>query len=77
MRNCKKLKRFDAFQQPMALFLSRTQITDSSCAALASALDSGALPALEHIYLLSTLASDQAVAVVECMVEETLAAQPC
>ena len=59
------------------LFLSRTQITDSSCAALASALDSGALPALEHIYLLSTLASDQAVAVVECMVEETLAAQPC
>ena len=58
------------------LFLSRTQITDSSCAALASALDSGALPALEHIYLLSTLASDAAVAVVELMVEEKLAAQP-
>ena len=38
----KKLKR---------LLLSRTQVTDAGCAALASALDSGALPALKILEL--------------------------
>jgi hypothetical protein len=33
------------------LSLSRTQITDAGCAALAAALNSGALPALEHLFL--------------------------
>jgi len=37
-----KLKRLD---------LSWTQITDAGCATLAAALDSGALPALEQLYL--------------------------
>ena len=31
--------------------ISRTQITDAGCAALAAALDSGALPALERLVL--------------------------
>ena len=31
------------------LYLSSTQITDAGCAALAAALDSGALPALEKL----------------------------
>ena len=34
-----------------ALTLSRTQIADAGCAALAAALDSGALPALKRLYL--------------------------
>ena len=33
------------------LFLDRTQVTDAGCAALASALDSGALPALVRLHL--------------------------
>ena len=33
------------------LNLSSTQITDAGCAALAAALNSGALPALEHLFL--------------------------
>ena len=33
------------------LFLQRTQITDAGCAALAAALDSGALPALKYLNL--------------------------
>ena len=33
------------------LLLSYTQITDAGCATLAAALDSGALPALEQLYL--------------------------
>ena len=33
------------------LSLSRTQITNAGCATLAAALDSGALPALEKLYL--------------------------
>ena len=33
------------------LNLSRTQITDAGCAALVAALDSGALPALETLWL--------------------------
>ena len=32
-------------------WLINTQITDAGCATLAAALDSGALPALERIYL--------------------------
>ena len=39
------------------LFLNYTQITDAGCAALAAALDSGALPALERLCLLDTPAS--------------------
>ena len=33
------------------LYLGRTDITDAGCAALAAALNSGALPALETLYL--------------------------
>jgi hypothetical protein len=39
------------------LTLDRTQVTDASCAALAAALDSGALPALKRLTLIGTLAS--------------------
>ena len=39
------------------LFLHNTQITDAGCAALAAALDSGALPALEKLDLDGTPAS--------------------
>jgi len=44
--------------------LGYTQITDAGCATLAAALDSGALPALEHLYLLGTPASAAAMAAV-------------
>jgi hypothetical protein len=44
----KKLRRLD---------LARTQVTDAGCATLAAALDSGALPALEALYLPRTRAS--------------------
>ena len=40
------------------LDLSYTQVTDAGCAALAAALDSGALPALEVLDLTGTLASE-------------------
>ena len=46
------------------LYLSRTQITDAGCAALASALDSGALPALKHLNLGGIPASAAAKATV-------------
>ena len=46
------------------LLLNATQITDAGCATLAAALDSGALPALEHLYLLGTPASAAAMAAV-------------
>jgi hypothetical protein len=46
------------------LDLSHTQITDDGCAALASALESGALPALKTLYLHDTLASAAAKATV-------------
>ena len=46
------------------LDLSRTQITDAGCATLAAALDSGALPALEHLYLAGIPASAAAKAAV-------------
>ena len=41
------------------LYLSYTQVSDAGCATLASALDSGALPALEvgHIWLKGSRAS--------------------
>ena len=35
----------------MTLYLNRTQITDAGCAALAAALDRGALPVLETLFL--------------------------
>ena len=46
------------------LYLANTQITDAGCAALAAALDSGALPALEYLRLGDTLASAAAKATV-------------
>ena len=46
------------------LLLNRTQITDAGCATLAAALDSGALPALEKLYLLGVPASAAAKAAV-------------
>ena len=48
----KKLKLLD---------LHSTRITDAGCAALAAALDSGALPALEYLDLDEIPASDAAV----------------
>ena len=39
------------------LDLERTQITDAGCATLTAALDSGALPALEGLFLIGTPAS--------------------
>jgi hypothetical protein len=47
-----------------ALNLGHTQITDDGCAALAAALDSGALPALVTLYLGGTPASAAAKATV-------------
>ena len=50
------------------LGLSHTQITDAGCAALAAALDRGALPALEALYLYEIPASDASkVAVKEAL----------
>ena len=46
------------------LYLGCTKIADAGCAALASALDSGALPALERLYLDNTPASAAARATV-------------
>ena len=46
------------------LHLSETQIIDTGCAALATALGSGALPALKHLYLYDTPASAAAMAAV-------------
>ena len=40
------------------VWLKDTQITDAGCAALAAALQSGALPALETLYLWGTPASE-------------------
>ena len=53
------------------LVLSFTQITDAGCAALAAALDSGALPALETLYLEGIPASAAAKAAVMEAVERT------
>ena len=46
------------------LGLGHTQITDAGCATLAAALDSGALPALEHLFLDDVPASAAAKAAV-------------
>ena len=46
------------------LDLRRTQITDAGCATLAAALDSGALPALEYLFLHGIPASAAATAAV-------------
>jgi hypothetical protein len=46
------------------LFLGGSQITDDGCAHLASRLRSGALPALEHLYLDDISASEAARAAV-------------
>ena len=46
------------------LYLNYTQITDASCAALAAALSSGALPALKTLNLEGIPASDAAKAAV-------------
>ena len=48
----------------VGLDLQSTQITDAGCAALASALDSGALPALERLWLQGIPASAAAKATV-------------
>ena len=50
--------------QLKALWLGDTQITDAGCATLAAALDSGALPALEKLYLYGIPASAVAKAAV-------------
>ena len=42
------------------LNLSRTKVSDAGCAALVAAIDGGALPALERIYLYGTPASEAA-----------------
>ena len=47
------------------LSLVRTQITDAGCAALVAALDSGALPALEQLYLEGIPAGGAAKAAVQ------------
>ena len=46
------------------LYLTSTQITDAGCATLAAALDGGALPALEKLYLNDISASAAAIATV-------------
>jgi hypothetical protein len=57
------------------LHLSFTRITDDGCAALAAALDSGALPALEHVCLDGIPASDAAKAAAgEALLTKSLAA---
>ena len=47
-----------------SLYLILTQITDSGCATLAAALDSGTLPALKRLYLAGTQASATAKATI-------------
>ena len=47
-----------------ALDPSFTQVTDAGCAALAAALDRGALPALKNLYLLTSQASAAAITTV-------------
>ena len=46
------------------LYLSDTRITDAGCATVASALESGALPALEALHLYGIPASAAAIAAV-------------
>jgi hypothetical protein len=53
------------------LYLGYTQVTDAGCAALAAALDSGALPALEHLHVFGTPASAAAKTAVKEALERT------
>jgi hypothetical protein len=53
------------------LDLGYTQITDAGCAALAAALDSGALPDLADLHLFGTPASDASKAAVNEALERT------
>ena len=58
-----------------SLDLSYTQVTNAGCAALAAAIDSGALPALEHVQLHGIPASDAAKAAVgEALLTKSIAA---
>jgi hypothetical protein len=57
------------------LDLRRTKVTDAGCAALAAALDSGALPALEYLTLIYAPASAAAIdAVTEALARSRAAA---
>ena len=47
----------EGLKQLKVLWLNSTQITDAGCATLAAALNSGALPVLERLYLIGTPAS--------------------
>jgi hypothetical protein len=53
------------------LGLMETQVTDAGCAALAAALDSGALPALEVVYMIGIPASAAAEAAVKEALKRT------
>jgi hypothetical protein len=53
------------------LSLANTQVTDAGCAALAAALDSGALPALEDLHVFGTPTSAAAEAAVMKALERT------
>ena len=55
------------------LYLDCTQVTDAGCAALAAALDSGALPALDHLELAHLPASAAAIDVVSEALERSRA----
>ena len=53
------------------LDLDSTQVTDAGCAALAAALDSGALPALEAVYMYGMSASAAAASAATEALERT------
>ena len=57
------------------LRLGGTQVTDVGCAALAAALDSGALPALEQLFLFLIPASDAATDAVHAALARSRAAR--
>ena len=50
-RQVRRRRRPEGWRSSSALDLSHTQIADAGCAALAAALDSGALPARAHLIL--------------------------
>ena len=58
------------------LYLHRTQITEAGCATLAEALDSGALPALAHLFLQGIPAGAAATVAVTQALERSRAAMP-